>query len=64
MREELSLGQELLEGYAGERAVPEASSLRWHVAATLLVRARRQEPSRFDREPSSGSGPCWHGPRS
>jgi hypothetical protein len=47
VREERRLGQELLEGYAGERAVPDAASLRWHVAATLLARHAAKSLSRF-----------------
>jgi Phosphotransferase enzyme family len=47
VREELRLSQELVTGYAEVRAVPDASSLRWHVAATLLVRHAAKSLSRF-----------------
>jgi hypothetical protein len=46
-REELRLGDELLSGYADEASVPEAASLHWHVAATLLVRHAAKSISRF-----------------
>jgi aminoglycoside phosphotransferase len=46
-REELRLREELLAGYAEEATVPEAASLRWHVAATLLVRHAAKSVSRF-----------------
>jgi hypothetical protein len=47
VREELSLGDELLAGYAEGATVPEAGSLGWHVAATLLVRHAAKSLSRF-----------------
>ena len=47
LREELRLGDELLSGYADEASVPEAASLHWHVAATLLVRHAAKSVSRF-----------------
>ena len=47
LREELRLGDELLTGYADEGTVPEAGTLRWHVAATLLVRHAAKSVSRF-----------------
>jgi Ser/Thr protein kinase RdoA (MazF antagonist) len=47
VREEIMLSHELLSGYARERTVPEAGSLRWHVAATLLVRHAAKSLSRF-----------------
>jgi aminoglycoside phosphotransferase len=47
LREELRLGEELLAGYADEATVPETASLRWHVAATLLVRHAAKSVSRF-----------------
>jgi Ser/Thr protein kinase RdoA (MazF antagonist) len=47
VREELSLSQELLSGYAAEASVPEARSLDWHVAATLLVRHAAKSLSRY-----------------
>jgi Ser/Thr protein kinase RdoA (MazF antagonist) len=47
LREELRLGEELLTGYADEATVPETASLRWHVAATLLVRHAAKSVSRF-----------------
>jgi aminoglycoside phosphotransferase len=46
-REEQTLGGALLEGYVGQRAVPDTASLRWHVAATLLVRHAAKSLSRF-----------------
>jgi aminoglycoside phosphotransferase len=45
-REELRLGEALLAGYAEEATVPETASLRWHVAATLLVRHAAKSVSR------------------
>jgi Ser/Thr protein kinase RdoA (MazF antagonist) len=47
VREELTLGRELLNGYAEEASVPETRSLDWHVAATLLVRHAAKSLSRF-----------------
>jgi aminoglycoside phosphotransferase len=46
-REEERLGDELLTGYAGEGPLPAPGSLRWHVAATLLVRHAAKAVSRF-----------------
>jgi aminoglycoside phosphotransferase len=47
VRDEERLGLALLSGYAGERPPPEPGSLRWHVAATLLVRHAAKAVSRF-----------------
>ena len=47
VRDELDLSEELLAGYALKRTVPDAETLRWHVAATLLVRHAAKSLSRF-----------------
>jgi Ser/Thr protein kinase RdoA (MazF antagonist) len=47
VHEELSLGYELLSGYARDATVPDAETLEWHVAAALLVRHAAKSLSRF-----------------